>query len=67
MEWCILEDSFGESPSMVRFQDASSHKYTEVSFPPFSYLEKRKDTQNAEVFCDAFEHVKGLIAAINAA
>lgn len=67
MEWCTVEDSFGESPSMVRFQGASSHKYTEVSFPPFSYLEKRKGTQNAEVFCDAFEHVKCLIAATNVA
>lgn len=67
MEWHTIEDSFGKCPSMVRVQDAANHKYTEVSFPPFSYIDKRKDTQNAEVFCDAVEHIKGLLSARNVA
>lgn len=51
--WSLIEDSYGESVSMVR----SGQKQSPISVPPFSYLEKREQTQNVEVIHDFFKQV----------
>jgi hypothetical protein len=48
MRWCLIKDPLGETVSMV----GSDWEGGTVSVPPFSYVEKREDVQNAEVFVD---------------
>jgi len=51
--WSLIEDPYGQSISMVRHG-----KHVEaVSVPPFSYVEKREQTQNVEVFQAFFAQV----------
>ncbi|HWA25923.1 MAG TPA: hypothetical protein VG734_09690 [Lacunisphaera sp.] len=61
MEWCLIEDTFGESISMVKFGSRPEATYREVSVPPFSYVAKRKDTQNVEVFADGMRKFEEMI------
>jgi hypothetical protein len=63
MQWCLIEDNYGEDISMVKFQDRTKKKYNEVSIPPFNYVAKRKDVQNVEVFCDGVLEFEKLINA----
>ena len=41
----MIKDPYGEYVSLVR----SGYEYDRVSVPPFSYIEKREQTQNVEV------------------
>jgi len=53
LKWALIEDPYGRSISMVRERG----EHDPVSIPPFSYVEKREDTQNVEVFQHFFEQV----------
>jgi hypothetical protein len=52
LEWCLVEDTAGGYISMIGESEAG-----EVSVPPFSYVEKKGDFPNAEVFVDLFRLV----------
>lgn len=51
--WALIQDPYGEIISMTRHGE----EHDPVSVPPFSYVEKREQTQNIEVFKDFFEQV----------
>lgn len=55
MQWCRIQDPFGECISLVAFPPSPDAEYEKVSFPTFSYVEKREKVQNVEVFVDAFK------------
>lgn len=63
MEWCLIEDSFGEDVSLVRFKSWAEATYKEVSVPPFNYVAKREATQNVEVFADGIREFERMINA----
>lgn len=63
MEWCLIEDSQGESISMVKSANLPEDTYREISVPPFSYVAKREDTQNVEVFADGIRRFEEMINA----
>ena len=50
MRWAQIIDKFGESFSMLGRSSSNS----QISVPPFSYVEKKGEVQNAEVFIDLF-------------
>jgi len=50
MRWGIIRDSLGEVISMIHSDEAGNH----ISVPPFSYVEKKENVQNVEVFVDLF-------------
>lgn len=49
-DWCHIRDRFGEAIAMVGFNDSRK----EISVAPFSFVEKKGDFPNAEVFVDLF-------------
>lgn len=61
MEWCLIEDTYGEDVSMVKRQDRVNATYKQVSIPPFNYVAKRETTQNVEVFADGFREFERMI------
>ena len=63
MEWCSIDDSYGEDISLVKFRTRPEATYTRVSVPPFSYVAKRETTQNVEVFADGFREFERMISA----
>jgi hypothetical protein len=63
MEWCLIEDTFGESISLVKFSTRSEATYRHVSVPPFNYVAKREATENVEVFADGFREFERMINA----
>ena len=65
----MLQKAAGYTWSLCRFEDVefiSMVKYGSegemISVPPFSYVEKRENTQNVEVFSDFFDPVKNKYA-----
>lgn len=61
MEWCLIEDNYGEGISMIKRQDRPNATYKQVSIPPFNYVAKRESTQNVEVFADGFREFARMI------
>ncbi|GGC77324.1 hypothetical protein [Undibacterium terreum] len=51
LKWCIASDAIGNFLTMARTKPAA------VSVPPFTYVAKRQDIENAEVFRHFFEQV----------
>jgi len=60
MKWCVIVDDFGESISMVCLGNESS-SYEQISFPQYSYIEKREAVMNAEVFSDGYRKLNEMI------
>jgi hypothetical protein len=54
LKWCIASDADGTFLTMARSETADYHL---VSVPPFSYVEKRQQVENAEVFRHFFEQM----------
>jgi hypothetical protein len=50
MKWGLIRDSLGEIVSMISADKDGNH----ISIPPFSYVEKRENIQDAEVFVNLF-------------
>jgi hypothetical protein len=65
MEWCLIEDNFGEDISMIRFRNEAEPTSIEMSVPPFSYVAKREKLQNVEVFADCIAHVRQRITPLS--
>ncbi len=62
MQWHIIEDDLGEEVSLIYEARSPDAKYKQISFPPFSYVEKRRTVMNAEVFVDAFKTLNDMIS-----
>ncbi len=60
MKWCIIVDNFGESISMVHFGN-NTDTCEKISFPQYSYIQKRENVMNAEVFSDAYRQLEHII------
>ena len=63
MEWCLIEDTFGEDISLIKFSTDSESEYKEMSVPPFNYVAKRETTQNVEVFTDGIREFEKMMKA----
>jgi hypothetical protein len=61
MSWAIIHDVYGESLSMVWRPDAAAREYREISFAPFSYLEKRRGVQNVAVCIEIFRKLQEMV------
>ena len=61
MEWCLIEDSFGEDISMVKFNSRPDQPWVKLSVPPFNYVAKREHTQNVDVFADGVREIERMI------
>lgn len=61
MEWCIIEDNYGECLSLVHQDESKENEYAIVSVPPFNYTAKREEVQNVEVFKDGYVKTKEMI------
>ena len=59
--WAHITDDYGERTSVV----GQSAEYKDISVPPFSYVEKRENTQNVEVFQDFFKQMSGVLFKAN--
>jgi hypothetical protein len=58
MTWCEIKDTYGVSISMVKFSGSETDQYAMISVPPHSYVKKREDVMNAEVFTDGVNHLR---------
>lgn len=50
MKWAVIKDHFGEVVSLV----AADAMEEQISVPPFSFVEKRHDEQDPELFVNLF-------------
>jgi hypothetical protein len=61
MEWCLIEDQWGEELALVAENTHVSQPNSIISFCPFSYTAKREHVQNVEVFVDAYRELQKLL------
>lgn len=57
MEWHIIQDQWGEDLALLRTSQEDEPKST-IIFCPFSYVAKREDVMNVEVFADAIQELR---------
>ncbi len=60
LKWALIEDNYGEVISLVKSQ-ADPSLYNDISVPPFSFVEKRSESMNAEVLEAGFNEISDMI------
>jgi hypothetical protein len=62
MQWCLIEDRYGEAISLIYSAIDKTKNNGHISFPPFSYVKKRKDVMDGVIFFNGFNRLAKMIS-----